>query len=178
MERLTTCQMLPTAGLLTLFTSFPSCSWSLCSQLSQASSRVLDLRRLGQHSASHLSDRFLPPKQWIIVVLHLSGGTHLVWSAAFFLLFLVMTWHLQPAYPAPFLGMAHRYFVSLWLYLSVSVSFPENPSHPPTPHRFLSLLSHSLTKSPKSNEQADYVREERAKKGKRMFYHQGNKGEE
>lgn len=146
--------------------------WLKCSalcylRLPQAPSWVLDLRGLRQHSAPHLSDRCLPPKQWIIVVLHLSGGTHLVWSAAFFLLFLVTAWHPQPAYPAPFFsffffpGMARRCFVSVWLYLSVSVSFFFQPFLFFSSDIFFPLSSLSLTKSPKSKEQPDYVREKK-----------------
>lgn len=123
-------QMFPTSGLTGIIYIIPQL-WLKPSapcylRLPPAPSWVLDLPGLRQHSAPHLSDRCLPLKQWIIVVLHLSGGTHLVWSAAFFLLFLVTAWHPQPAYPAPFFsfffpGMARRCFVSVWLYLSVSV---------------------------------------------------------
>ena len=44
---------------------------------------ILGNRRApSQHSAPRLSDRCLPPKQWVITALHLSGCTHLVWCAA------------------------------------------------------------------------------------------------
>lgn len=75
----------------------PRCRPPCLPLLSQASSWALDLARPSQHSVSHLSDRCLPPKQWVIIELHLSGCTHLVWSAAFLLLFLVMAWHPQSA---------------------------------------------------------------------------------
>lgn len=135
--------MFPASGLLRLFTSFPNCSGSLVScftLLLQASSWALDLRRPSQHSASHLSDRCLPPKQWIITAPHLSGCTHLVWSAAFLLLFVVIAWLPQSAYQAPFLGMARRCFVSVWLYL-----FGFFFSHPTFSSSFSSSFSLTLS---------------------------------
>lgn len=148
--------------------------------LSQALSWAPDLRRPSQHSASHLSDRCLPPKQWIITALHLSGCTHLVWSAAFLLLFLVMAWHPQSAYQAPFFWTWHEDALSL----SGSVSFclflfPAWLFFFFISFSLLLLCSVSLTQTPQSNEQADYVREKREpkkKENKRMFCHQGNNG--
>lgn len=164
-------QMFPTSGLTGIIYIIPQL-WLKCSalcylRLPQAPSWVLDLRGLRQRSAPHLSDRCLPPKQWIIVVLHLSGGTHLVWSAAFFLLFLVTAWHPQPAYPAPFFSFfffpGHgTQMLCLCLTLSVCVClflFPALPFF--SSDIFFPLSSLSLTKSPKSKEQADYVREKK-----------------
>lgn len=144
---LMTCQMFCTYGLLRLFSS-PMCP--VAALLPWA----LDLRRSRQHSAS-LSDRCLPPKQWIIRVLHLSGGTHLVWSAGFLLLFPVMAWHPQSAYPAPFWGSWQADALSLSYFTFLSLSFP-SPSAILL-HLFLPLLffSYSRIKSPKSNEQRD-----------------------
>lgn len=72
-------------------------------------------------------------------MLHLSGGTHLAWSAAFSLLFPVTAWHPQPAYTSTFLfpffrlslfpGTARRCFVSVRLHPSaLSVSFFFRPT--------------------------------------------------
>lgn len=172
----------PTSGLLRLFTS------ALPPMFPAASSWAGDLRRPSQHSASHLSDRCLPPKQWIITALHLSGCTHLVWSAAFFAS--VPCHGLAPAVCLPsnffFLGMARRCFVSVWLYLFVSVSFLFSFS--PT-HAFFLFSPWSLSLSASSspsrwprhpnqmNKQIMWGEKERTKKEeKRMFYHRGNKG--
>lgn len=136
--------------------------------LSQTSSWAPDLRRPTQHSVSHLSDKCLPPKQWVITELHLSGCTHLVWSAAFLLLLLVVAWHPQSAYQAPFLGMARRCFVSVCLYL-----FPPN-------FFLLFLLSPSFSSSPPCwprhpNQMNKQIKWENKREQKRMFSHQGNK---
>lgn len=162
--------MFPTSGLLRLLTSFPQLYLKLSPLcfllLSQASSWALDLRRPSQHSASHLSDRCLPPKQWIITAFHLSGCAHLVWSAAFLLLFLVMAWHPQSAYQAPFFGHGTQ-MLCLCLALSVCVCLFFFPTLLFPPSLFLSLLlflSVSLTQTPQSNEQAHYVREKREQK--------------
>lgn len=178
-------QMFPTSGLTEIIYIIPQL-WlkrsALCYlRLPQAPSWVLDLRGLRQHSAPHLSDRCLPPKQWIIVVLHLSGGTHLVWSAAFFLLFLVTAWHPQPAYPAPFFSFffpGHgTQMLCLCLTLSVCVCLFLFPAllFFFSSDIFFPLSSLSLTKSPKSKEQADYVWEKKYK-SKRICCYQGNKG--
>lgn len=125
---------------------------------------ALDFSKPSQHSVSHLSDRCLFPKQWIITVLHLSVSTHLVWSAGFLLLSLVIAWHPQCAYQAPFLGMPPRCFVFVWLCLCLwpSVSFS------PPIFSFNSLLlcvflSVCLTQAPQSSEQVDYVKEKTEK---------------
>ena len=176
----------PTSGLLRLFTS------ALPPMFSAASSWAGDLRRPSQHSASHLSDRCLPPKQWIITALHLSGCTHLVWSAAFFAS--VPCHGLAPAVclPSNFFLLGHgTQMLCLCLALSVCVRlfsfflyfFPNpcffSPLFSLTSFSRRLLLAESLTQTPQSNEQADYVRGKRAdkkKRKKRMFYHQGNKG--
>lgn len=55
----------------------------------------------------------------------LSGGTHLVWSAASLLLFLVMAWHPQSAYQAPFYFRAwHTDALSLSASMCLSLPFP------------------------------------------------------
>lgn len=149
--------------------SFTNYSWNLdlcvgrC--CSQASYWALYHWRQSQHSASHLSDRCLPPKQWVIALLHLSGCTHLVWCAAFLLLFLVMAWHPQSAYQPPFFGYGTWmlclclavclfqflcYFLFYFWFLSM--------------FHFFSVPRYPL---PQSDEVADYVRE----KGKEVFFH-------
>lgn len=173
-----TCQMFPTSGSLRLFTSFLSCSWSLVSYVS-CCCRVLDLRRSRQHSASHLSDRCLPTKQWIIIVLHLSGGTHLVWSTAFFLLFLVMAWHPQPAYPAPFfwawnadaLSLSGSVCVSLFLFLTL-LFFPSTSL---SPSSLPLLLADQVTWIKQTSRLCE--RREGKKKGKGCFVTRGIRGE-
>lgn len=154
-------QMSARSGLLRLYTSFPGCIWSLdpsCYCHRPAHLRLLALWRMGHHCDSHLSDRCLPPKQWIIGVLHLSGGTHLAWSAAFLPLFHVIAWHLQSAYPAPFFQYDTP-MLCLCLAVSLFLSFFSSPFFP-----FTSLFAHLLTKLPKSNRQADYVREGKNKR--------------
>lgn len=140
--------------------------------LSQAASQGRDLRAPSQHSAPHLSDRCLPPKQWVITALHLSGRTHLVWSAAFSLLFPVMAWHPQSAYQAPFFRGGGKHGTQM-LCLCLALSACACRFLFPTPLLgfFPLFLSVSLTQTPQSKEQADYVREKR----KWMICEQGNK---
>lgn len=151
------------SGSPRLFPSFPSCSRSSdffvsCSCCHRACPSLWDLRRLRQHCASHLSDRCLLPKQWVIGVLHLSGSTHLARAAAFLLLLLVMDWHPQSAYPAP--------FVSAWHADALSLSGSGSVYLPLFLHSSLSLTL-TLTKPLKSNGQADYLRKGKAKNRKK-----------
>lgn len=147
--------------------SFTSCSWSspscVCRRSSQASYWALYHWRPSQHSASHLSDRCLLPKQWVIAVLHLSGCTHLVWSAAFSLLFLVMAWHPQSAYPASFFFFGHgTQMLCLCLALSVCVCLFHRSACFCIFHLFASsplVFLPSLTRTPQSKELGDYVGE-------------------
>lgn len=130
--------------------------------LSQASSWALDLRKPSQHSASHLSDRCLPPKQWIITVCQAAP----TWSGLQPSCFCSLSWLGTRSLPTKhlFLGMARRCFVSVRLSLCLCLSFPTT---------FLFFISFSLllfpfsvllTQTPQSNEQADYVREKREQK--------------
>ena len=176
----------PTSGLLRLFTS------ALPPMFSAASSWAGDLRRPSQHSASHLSDRCLPPKQWIITALHLSGCTHLVWSAAFFAS--VPCHGLAPAVclPSNFFLLGHgTQMLCLCLALSVCVRlfsfflyFFPNPCFffPFSPWSLSLSASSSPSRWPRHpnqmNKQIMWGEKEQTKKKrkKRMFYHQGNKG--
>ena len=139
---------------------FSSC---VCRCCLQASYWALYHWRPSQHSPSHLSDRCLPPKPWVIAVLHLSGCTHLVWSAAFSLLFLVMAWHPQSAYQAPFFGHGTQ-MLCLCLTLSVCVSFFSHPAFVFfISFSFPLFLFSSLTQTPQSTELAHCVRKKREK---------------
>lgn len=179
--------MFPTSGLTEIIYIIPQL-WlkrsALCYlRLPQAPSWVLDLRGLRQHSPPHLSDRCLPPKQWIIVVLHLSGGTHLVWSAAFFLLFLVTAWHPQPAYPAPFFFF---FFSRAWhadalslsdsICLCLSLSFSSPSGFFFLRHLFPALFFVSDQVAQIKGTSRLCVRKKEEYKSKRICCYQGNKG--
>lgn len=152
----------------------PSCCWGLhscvCRCCLEASPWALDFRRPSQHSASHLSDRCLLPKQWVITVLHLSGCTHLVWCSAFLLLFLVMTWH--PHLPTKHLFWAkHADALSLSgsICLCLSLSFPTLLFFF---HFFLPSFSSSLYCWPRLNNQMDkqIMRGKRENKKRKVFF--------
>lgn len=143
------CIMFPSSGLQGLFISAPQWIWilglSVCDYCSWAVSLAPILRKSSQHSASHLSDRCLPPKQWVIAVLHLSGRSHLVWSAAPVLLFTVIAWHPQSAYQAPFFGHATQMLcLCLALFVCVSSLFSTiffSSPFPSSLHSFFPTLS-------------------------------------
>lgn len=158
------------------FKSFTSCSWSspscVCRHSLQASYWALYHWRPSQHSVSHLSDRCLPPKQWVITVLHLSGCTHLIWSAAFLLLFLVMAWHPQSAYQAPFFWAWHTDALSLSCSVCLCLSFIAWPA-------FVFSISFSLPRFLFSltdpNTPIKGTSRLCGRKSKKMFCHLGNK---
>lgn len=79
-----------------------------------------------------------------------------------------------------FLGMERRCFVSVRLYLSVSLSFFSSPFFLFSFYISFSLFSSSRTCWPihpnQTNKQIMWEKRGQTKKGKRMFCHQGNKG--
>lgn len=96
------CVMIPASGTMAWFTYVPSCGRgsgsSVYCHCRGLCPEPLDIMGPSHHSAPHLSDRCLSPKQWVITALHLSARTHLASSTAFLILLLVMAWHSQSAY--------------------------------------------------------------------------------